>query len=353
MKASNILLDTDMNPKIGDFGLARLFGQDQTRDVTNRIVGTFGYMSPEYVMRGQYSTKSDVFSFGVLIIEIVTGQRNNRPYLFEQNEDIISTVSIPASSYSTMWYYLRLQVWRRWSDGTVAKMIDHSLGKNYPEAEVLKCINIGLLCLQENPVSKTFLQSYVNSLEQVKNNPQADLVTGKQALYHEERKIQKPKQNPLNNNCRWVKLKQGWMKLNVDGSIDINSEKWGIGVVLRNSMGMCSSPLEAELLACREGISLALQWTLLPFIVETDCLVVKNLIESAVQGRSELTFIVRGIGELLSGNREVIIVKIQRNQNNVSHTLANRARCESLTEFCPDDKCNFIAHFVCEDSLAE
>ncbi|XP_066168888.1 cysteine-rich receptor-like protein kinase 10 isoform X2 [Oryza sativa Japonica Group] len=136
MKASNILLDTDMNPKIGDFGLARLFGQDQTRDVTNRIVGTFGYMSPEYVMRGQYSTKSDVFSFGVLIIEIVTGQRNNRPYLFEQNEDIISTV------------------WRRWSDGTVAKMIDHSLGKNYPEAEVLKCINIGLLCLQENPVNR-------------------------------------------------------------------------------------------------------------------------------------------------------------------------------------------------------
>uniref|UniRef100_A0A0E0LLR6 Uncharacterized protein n=1 Tax=Oryza punctata TaxID=4537 RepID=A0A0E0LLR6_ORYPU len=136
MKASNVLLDTDMNPKIGDFGLARLFGQDQTRDVTNRIVGTFGHMSPEYVMRGQYSTKSDVFSFGVLIIEIVTGQRNNRPYFFEQNEDIISTV------------------WRSWSEGTVAKMIDHSLGKNYPEAEVLKCINIGLLCLQENPVNR-------------------------------------------------------------------------------------------------------------------------------------------------------------------------------------------------------
>nr|CAB3458216.1 unnamed protein product [Digitaria exilis] len=79
-----------MNPKIGDFGLARLFGQDQTRDVTNRIVGTFGYMSPEYVMRGQYSTKSDVFSFGILVTEIVTGQRNTGHHFYEQNEDIIS-----------------------------------------------------------------------------------------------------------------------------------------------------------------------------------------------------------------------------------------------------------------------
>uniref|UniRef100_A0ACD5XE98 Uncharacterized protein n=1 Tax=Avena sativa TaxID=4498 RepID=A0ACD5XE98_AVESA len=129
--------DADMIPKIGDFGLARLFGEDQTREVTRRIVGTFGYMSPEYVTRGQYSTKSDVYSFGVLVIEIVTGRtRNNESHLSEENEDVINIV------------------WRHWVEGTIAEMVDYSLGMNYPGAEVLKCVHIGLLCLQQNPIDR-------------------------------------------------------------------------------------------------------------------------------------------------------------------------------------------------------
>ncbi|XVF04050.1 hypothetical protein REPUB_Repub05bG0047600 [Reevesia pubescens] len=76
LKPSNILLDNSMNPKISDFGLDRKFGADQTEAKTKRVVGTYGYMSPEYAFEGHFSPKSDIFSFGVLVLEIVTGKRN-------------------------------------------------------------------------------------------------------------------------------------------------------------------------------------------------------------------------------------------------------------------------------------
>ncbi|RLM84942.1 putative receptor-like protein kinase [Panicum miliaceum] len=141
LKASNVLLDFDYTPKISDFGLARLFGGDQSREVTNRVVGTYGYMAPEYAMRGHYSIKSDVFSFGVLILEILTGRRSSGSFNIEQSVDLLSLV------------------WEHWTMGTIVEIMDPSLRGKAPTEQMLKCVHIGLLCVQDNPVDRPMMST--------------------------------------------------------------------------------------------------------------------------------------------------------------------------------------------------
>ncbi|XP_057804635.1 probable LRR receptor-like serine/threonine-protein kinase At1g56140 [Salvia miltiorrhiza] len=144
VKASNILLDSDLVPKLSDFGLAKLYDDKKTH-ISTRVAGTIGYLAPEYAMRGHLTEKADVFSFGVVALEIVSGRLNSDSTL--EAEKI----------------YLLEWAWNLHENNKEIELVDPTLHE-YDVDEVRRIIDVALLCTQASPGLRPMMSRVVAML---------------------------------------------------------------------------------------------------------------------------------------------------------------------------------------------
>ncbi|XP_057856563.1 probable LRR receptor-like serine/threonine-protein kinase At1g53420 [Cryptomeria japonica] len=147
IKSTNILLDKHLNPKVADFGLARLVDEESTH-VSTRVAGTIGYLAPEYALKGHLSDKSDVYSFGVVVLEVVSGRTHTDMSLEEEKN------------------YLLEWAWQLYEEEKTLKLVDvNLLQSGYNEEEVVRMIHVGLLCTHENPCARPCMSAILEMME--------------------------------------------------------------------------------------------------------------------------------------------------------------------------------------------